>query len=516
MTKSENKILKIKERLEQKRQQYRLMLLVILFSFYPTQFKNNSFEKIENKTQKTEQKSLTRSVEYQVDTVQTENERLAYYLSKTNTINQPYTGKHIEKHILTHEQKHKDNYLKGAYTYPMSWEQVYKLSMHDEISANIAALLSLRTDYIKTHDINVFHKNTKRFDFYADAIQKGQINPETLNFLEFHKEMYFIANKMRQEWMKSYSQNKTYLKSNASLAYIRHDKSGKYVPFYDKNYQKAKDIIYTIGGINFNLYMDKDVQIPQSTESKILLKKKTSYRQLCKKLHVPLYDGLITLQQYQKLVQHALLINDLENRVKLEIMATSLLPEKTDSINIRYSDKKISPVSQDKAMKLVQSYKEDMLKKSVDFYLVNTIMKGAAEEYALSKKPFPSNNKKTRKLYQDKIQDIYTIHFKLLDCQKSVKTADFLDIKNSILLLNGLSPEVLHIIEKQNHNNFSFEKTNKPINDIPNGTFYRSYKNEDGFRVSPVQTEEIYNMESNLLKQAYLNFYLTPFKQKQR
>ena len=98
-----------------------------------------------------------RDVEFQVDTVSNVNYTTLGYANiddnmvhlRHNTEN-PYVNSAVASPaVIQHEQKHIDNASKGMYSYALSKEQVYKINMWDEISANMAALIALRDEYLK-------------------------------------------------------------------------------------------------------------------------------------------------------------------------------------------------------------------------------------------------------------------------------------------------------------------------------------------------------------------------------
>ena len=170
---------------------------------------------------------------------------------------------------VVHENKHKTNAQQGIHAYAVSPEQAYKLQMHDEISANIADLISRRHEYLQTGDLSVFDDPDGKFDFYKAAIKIGYINPKSEYQEDFDEEMYLIANGTRDKWMELYGS----ADENYQIAGIQHgifssDFLGEYNPScYDANYQKCKDIAYgNIGGVDFGKYMDKDVEIPKTTQ----------------------------------------------------------------------------------------------------------------------------------------------------------------------------------------------------------------------------------------------------------
>ena len=215
----------------------------------------------------------TKKIDYQVDTLGVDNKSraLGYYSLNKNTITLNYHEnderlRDLEENgrdaTIYHEQKHRSNNNKGFKddSISVSPEQYYKLCMADEISANMATLVYLREEYIKTRDINVFDKNGGKFSFYKEAVQKGEINPFSSDPKAFEKDMSLIMNGTQKMWEDGYAHlyAKTHTKKTQMYSMIGN------VNFEgnEAEYQKQLDIAYTIGGVNFKQYMQKDVEIP--------------------------------------------------------------------------------------------------------------------------------------------------------------------------------------------------------------------------------------------------------------
>lgn len=97
----------------------------------------------------------------------------------------------------------------------------------------------------------------------------------------------------------------TYVDYGVSNAKSYGEKDGKHAAYYDQNYERARKIAYTIGGVDFTQYMDKDVEIPDAGKRRIMGSEK-----LAEELGLPKYDGKMSLLQYQNLLQHALAVQD--------------------------------------------------------------------------------------------------------------------------------------------------------------------------------------------------------------
>lgn len=252
-----------------------------------------------------------RAVDFQVDTLSHKTGTNGYFTQHARSITLNYDEKNDDFNLwskrgitLQHEQKHRDNYNQGMYEYALSPEQAYKIEMHDEISANMAGLFEVREEYLQTGDMSVFDKKGReRYGYYADAVKKGEINPFSNKKEDFDKEMALIANGTRDMWMRDFAN--IYVDYGVNDAKYYGEKDGKHAAYYDQNYERARKIAYTIGGVDFTQYMDKDVEIPEAGKRRIMGGEK-----LAEELGLPKYDGKMSLLQYQNLLQHALAMRD--------------------------------------------------------------------------------------------------------------------------------------------------------------------------------------------------------------
>ena len=251
----------------------------------------------------------TKKIDYQVDTldvVPANGGIFGYHSPDINTITLNYhendewcrdREENDRDAILYHEQKHRSNANKGfkSKNISVSQEQYYKLCMADEISANMATLLYLREEYIKTRDINVFDKDCGKFSFYKEAVQKGEVNPFSSDPKAFEKDMSLIMNGTQKMWVED-GYAYLYDKNHTSMTewYLRNGKGD----FKDneEEYQKQLDIAYTIGGVNFKQYMQKDVKLPSGDE-----RDKLAYLEAIKDF--PFKDNM-SFEQYNNLLQH--------------------------------------------------------------------------------------------------------------------------------------------------------------------------------------------------------------------
>ena len=264
----------------------------------------------------------TKKIDYQVDTLGASNERRVggYYSPGINTITMNYHEnnkwllnweKDSHDAILYHEQKHRSNDNKGfrAKNINVSPKQYYKLCMADEISANMAALVYLREEYIKTGNINVFDKDLKRFSFYKEAVQKGEVNPLSSDPKEFEKDMSLIMNGTQEMWMKDFANiyNKNHI--GKTERYLRYGKGN--FKENEAEYQKQLDIAYTIGGINFKYYMQKDMEMPMEWR---MGDEQYQWAYLRELKDLPFKDNM-SFEQYNSLLQHLYVATQMKTEI---------------------------------------------------------------------------------------------------------------------------------------------------------------------------------------------------------
>ena len=348
-----------------------------------------------------------RTIDFQVDTLSNENTAGGYFTPNKRTVtinyqegNEEFNDWSQSPTVLIHEQKHRDNYSQGMYVYALSPEQAYKVNMHDEISANMAALLYLRDEYLKTGNMAVFEQENGRFAFYTDAIKKGEINPFSSKEEDFDKEMALIVNGTRDMWVRDFASTDSYLSTGKWYAQHRGEADGKHAAFYDENYDRAKKIMYTIGGVDFTKYMDKDVDIPSDGKRKIYKGVK-----LAKELGLPDYDDKMSLLQYQNLLQHALVAQDKRAGMKSD---EQIMPGEdrtagqwnTDMAAYVYlTDKKLTDYQQEEynnALKRVAQENKP---------LIDGIINNIADEYYAKGKSFPKGDDKA---YNEAVNKLYS------------------------------------------------------------------------------------------------------------
>lgn len=189
-------------------------------------------------------------------------------IRKANKSFKTFTSDMDIKYTIAHEEKHHINNLAAVNSVATTIEQAYKLNMHDEISANMAMILEMRNQYREKG--NFGDKYPKNFQFYVDAVENGEINPNAMDKQGFDKEMSFIMNETQKMWENNYAD--LYKKQSLPHAYNIARIYGHNAKDTG-NYDKAVKAIYNIGGIDFSQYMEKDVTVndkmPAVIDSKI-------------------------------------------------------------------------------------------------------------------------------------------------------------------------------------------------------------------------------------------------------
>ena len=402
-----------------------------------------------------------RTIDFQVDTLDTQTSTGGYFTPSKKTLTLNYQEGNASFNdwsqspaVLIHEQKHRDNYSQGIYVYALSPEQAYKVDMHDEISANMAALLYLRDEYLKTGNMAVFEQENGRFAFYTDAIKKGEINPFSSKEEDFDKEMALIVNGTRDMWVRDFASTDSYLSTGKWYAQHRGEADGKHAAFYDENYDRAKKIMYTIGGVDFTKYMDKDVDIPSDGKRKIYKGVK-----LAKELGLPDYDDKMSLLQYQNLLQHALVAQDKRAGMKSD---EQIMPGEdrtagqwnTDMAAYVYlTDKKLTDYQ-------IDTYNEALERVTQkDMLLIEEIINGIAVDYNKKGKPLPKGDDMA---YNEAVDKLYSGYVKFnqddlkfegeVNLRKTFNPNDELPLKE----LPGYAQAVTENLE--NMSNWSYAK----------------------------------------------------------
>ncbi len=178
--------------------------------------------------------------------------------------------------IMVHENKHRDNVLNGLRNLNLSPLQFTKMCMHDEISASICELLTLRYEYLLAEDKAAFLKNAKKgkFSYYFNSVDEGKIFPEKQDSQSREQEWAFIAQETKNWWIKTYAP--IYLPSIIRMGerHLQKIDGNTLDEINTMDYQKVFAIAYNIGGINFWKYIDNDISI---SDEQIMLMEKVAH-----------------------------------------------------------------------------------------------------------------------------------------------------------------------------------------------------------------------------------------------
>jgi len=204
------------------------------------------------------------SLEYRTDTLYHGTSILMYFQNGQGIVRN-YLEKNeafrLQMPYAVHEWWHSVNYKTGYRNrFKFTPYEYFRLCMHDEISANLAALLTVRYEYLAAKDKSEVLKKYQKsqYKFYIEAVKKGEIKPESPDSLERDKEWNLIANGTRDMWMEKFSEHYA---SNYNYKMVsRYIKRVGLFADSKKNYSYVRRKMYTIGGIDFSAYMDKDIE----------------------------------------------------------------------------------------------------------------------------------------------------------------------------------------------------------------------------------------------------------------
>ena len=354
----------------------------------------------------------------------------AYYDPAVNTITLSTprlidVAPDIAMNYIVHEQKHRDDNKLNLSAASMNLEQNYKLDAHKEIGANLCDLLNQRQSYIDNKDKEAFLKKEKSifFSFYFDAIKDGKIDPLSEDPKDFKNEISFIANGMKDMWMESFanSYDGTFTANSKDFLGKRDFKE---LQTNDDTYQNGVNTIYTIGGINFFDYLEKDIECynPTILQADKMISEKSEDRDnilnFITKKNISLeypevmmsdYDPPKNLSAEQKfrLIQHKSLVDDvikndsqLSKKISEEVYKDSKAKKSTFSTDFTFTldDQPINPIDASfnqasKNMKESPFFKSKLLQ---------------YEETLINKSL--STRKDNKKVYEKELQGIYTIN----------------------------------------------------------------------------------------------------------
>ncbi|MBR2299551.1 MAG: hypothetical protein IJ870_03135 [Alphaproteobacteria bacterium] len=463
-----------------------------------------------------------RTITYQVDTLSSKANAAAYYQSRSNAITSNYViGQdntyNQSDEVLIHEQKHRSNQEKGLYAYAVNSEQAYKLQMHDEISATMASIIASRQKYLETGDISVFDNNYNA-KFYADAIKNGEVNPFSDKKEDFDKEMHLIMNGTQKFWCEKKGLSDTYMRVCATNGCIRAELDGKHAAFYDENYERGKKICYNIGGVDFTQYMDHDVEIPAEGQNMLNAKindkiQKTGYEHLSHEdlamfYDVPVYDGKMSLQQYQDLVQQTLAMNKAFNINNSSVLSTGETVATYEKTMLAHA------TLNNEGLQYAQSEYKNAMESALP--VAQNITTALAEEYRDKGIKVGSGDNEA---YQQALQKLYTYSYdssNMINCVQytgDVNVSEALNpqqtqyssaISQTAQDVQNLSKwavkknRVSHVL----YMNLGPEVKNEPVRKANRGLpQYRTWQDQDGSRVSEVQYRDVLDMNQPIIKQ---------------
>lgn len=370
---------------------------------------------------------------------------------------------------ILHEQKHRDSHRQGIYDDPLGVEEAYKLDMWNEISANMTTLVYLRNQYIKSGDSSIFEtEENGNFKFYKDAIDKGEINPNSPYKEDFDKDMSLIVNGTKDMWMEKYSMAYGLLQNPYNAAQLA-EEGNEHAADYQDNYEKGKKIALNIGGTDFTKYIKNDVEIPDIGQ--IIMEdikplpveeadKKLSNKEFAEKYDLPEYDGSISLLEYQKLLQHDILTKNTDQEAFSDTAKEIADNKKNNTDN--NSARVIGQAN------LINS--KNTLMQNVK--IITAAVDAAKNDYEKAGKELPPDNEE---LYNQKADKLYSVYVE----GEKINVRETLEADSNLVLT-------------ELEDNKKAKESFKPE--------YRKWEDKDGSRVSPVLEMEIPDMEADYIQ----------------
>lgn len=221
-------------------------------------------------------------------------------------------------YLFEHEAWHTHNLKVKKFLF--SPRQYERILVHDEISANLLALNSMILEYCFTDNKEKFLKTIHKdgsFYFYFKEVENGNINPLSNDSSMMEKDYHLRINGMLKTWMKrSYNSYKLRHKNmifNYIKGYGLNDDNVK-------NYNKAMHHMYTMGGIDFWNYVDKDIEIKEINlfdgvaKIKSFAKKDNAMMEEIKK-YAPLLEKIEDDSQRIAALQHLILSSEIKAKI---------------------------------------------------------------------------------------------------------------------------------------------------------------------------------------------------------
>ena len=222
---------------------------------------NRNADTIKDTIENVTVQSPSKITSFKTDTLSQSSSSLLYY------VNYQIIRNYVEKNpsfrmqlpYFAHEDWHNHNYLsKYRFLLKFSPLEYAKLCMHDEISANLAAILTADLEYQLADDKDKVMKKYENtyMGFYFKAVKNGAIKTGTDDEAENEKKYHFLANGVVKMWQEKYARSYKDIQKRMLLNYIH--RAGLFKSF-PKNYKKTLSHMYTLGGIDFSKYIENDV-----------------------------------------------------------------------------------------------------------------------------------------------------------------------------------------------------------------------------------------------------------------
>ena len=203
-------------------------------------------------------------ITYQTDTLKKHSSILLYNLN--NHIYRHYrkgdSSYRMRMHLFVHENWHSHNNNLNFRMKIFSPYEYRKLCIHDEISACLCSLNSLIIEYNLTDKkeefLKYFANPNNLFSFYFKEVANGNIDPFSTNPSMIEKDRKLRVNGMINNWMRRIYKGYAGSQQRMLLNYTKRIGIHK---SQDKAYKKALNHMYSMGGINFWKYVDKDIKV---------------------------------------------------------------------------------------------------------------------------------------------------------------------------------------------------------------------------------------------------------------
>lgn len=152
-----------------------------------------------------------------------------------------------------HHNKKIKYWLKIRY----SPSQFIQLRMHEEISANVAAILTADLEYQLTENKESVIKRYENtyMKFYFEAIKDGEIKPESTKKEDLDKKYSLLMNGTIRMWEKMFRAHYT---RSLTLSLKQYLGNFGFRQPYPENYQKILTHMYTFGGVDLSRYIKSD------------------------------------------------------------------------------------------------------------------------------------------------------------------------------------------------------------------------------------------------------------------